>query len=162
MKSILFSLLDRINEHFSLQPYLLSLYTALFSTAYFGLFRVGELTKSDHAVKAEDVHVGLNKKKILFILKSSKTHGKYALPQEIKICSTSLTKEPKSKSRDRSEIYCPYEILRNYVIKRSDNNDNSDQFFVHADGSAVTPMQMRIKLMLHLSGFNEKISQHTA
>ena len=47
---------------------------ALFATAYYGLFRVGEITDSQHAVKACDVHIGVNKRKLLFILRTSKTH----------------------------------------------------------------------------------------
>ena len=39
------------------QPYLGALYQALFSTAYFGIFRVGELTTGDHPVLAKDVHI---------------------------------------------------------------------------------------------------------
>ena len=53
----------------------MALYMALFSTAYFGLFRVGELTASKHVVKAVNVRIGQNKNKILFILDSSKMHG---------------------------------------------------------------------------------------
>ena len=34
------------------QTFLAALYRALFSTAYFGLFRVGELTKGEHPVLA--------------------------------------------------------------------------------------------------------------
>ena len=49
------------------QPYLECLYKALFTVAYFGLFRVGELTKGSYPVLAKDVHITTNKKKILFI-----------------------------------------------------------------------------------------------
>ena len=67
------------------QPYLTKLYRALFLTAYYGLFRIGELASSEHCVKVKDVHVGMNKQKMLFILHSSKTHGKHNKPQIIKI-----------------------------------------------------------------------------
>ena len=67
------------------QVYLANLYAAMFSTAYYGLFRVGELAHSDHSVKGCDVHIGTNKNKILFILRSSKTHSKSSEPQIIKI-----------------------------------------------------------------------------
>ena len=50
------------------QPYLATMYKALISTAYFGLFCVGELTTGTHPVKVIDVHIGRNKKKFLFIL----------------------------------------------------------------------------------------------
>ena len=50
------------NTFTSPQPYLVSLFKALFCMAYYGLFRIGELTSSPHIVKAKDVHVGTNKK----------------------------------------------------------------------------------------------------
>ena len=49
------------------QPYLLTMYKALFLTTYFGLFRIGELTQSKHVIQAVNTHVGENKKKIMFI-----------------------------------------------------------------------------------------------
>ena len=57
----------------------------MFTAAYYGLFRVGEIMLSEHMVKAIDVHVDTNKNKLLFILRSSKTHTKGNHPQIIKI-----------------------------------------------------------------------------
>ena len=49
-------------EHFiHSQSYLAHMYIALFSTAYFGLFRVGELISGTHPVMVSDVHIGRNK-----------------------------------------------------------------------------------------------------
>ena len=73
------------------QPYLAVLYRALFTTAYYGMMRIGEVTTGDHPVKAVDVHVGSNKKKLLFILRTSKTHGLGDKPQKIKIMATELS-----------------------------------------------------------------------
>ena len=50
------------------QPYLAVLYTALLSTTYYGLLRIGEVTTRSHPIKVCNVHVGQNKKKILLIL----------------------------------------------------------------------------------------------
>ena len=72
------------------QPYLAHLYCALFSTAYYGLFHVGEITSGSHPVQVQNVHIGRNKNKVLFILLTSKTHGLYSKPQTIKITSTVL------------------------------------------------------------------------
>ena len=58
------------------QCYLQLLYLALFSTAYYGLLRIGEVTYSQHVLLAKDVHVGTNKNKMLLVLHTSKTHGK--------------------------------------------------------------------------------------
>ena len=97
------------------QPYLSSLYRALFCTAYFGLFRVGELTIGTHPVRAGDVHIGCNKNKFLFMLCTSKTHGKYARPQSIKISSTRLSNNQNINKMSRmnadQEVFCPYAIL---------------------------------------------------
>ena len=67
-------ILKIVGQEYDTQPYLRSLYQALFSTAYFGLFRIGEITQSPHVIKACDVHLAKNKKKVMFVLRSSKTH----------------------------------------------------------------------------------------
>ena len=67
------------------QIYLKILYKTLFSTAYYGLFRVGELTSGSHPVLVGDVHVSENKNKFLFLLRTSKTHWKDVKPQRVKI-----------------------------------------------------------------------------
>ena len=51
-KGVLAMLLNEINCILDNQPFLRVLYRALFSTAYFGLFRVGELGSADHPVLA--------------------------------------------------------------------------------------------------------------
>ena len=43
------------------QSYLAWMYSSLFAIAYHGLFRVGDLTKSQHEVKACNVHIVQNK-----------------------------------------------------------------------------------------------------
>ena len=72
------------------QPYLGHLYKALFSTAYFGLFQVGELTTGSHPVMVKDVHVGRNKRKIFKIFCTSETHGEYSHLKSIKLTSTQI------------------------------------------------------------------------
>ena len=57
-KGMLRVLLETVMRHFDTQPYLLALYCALFSTMYFGMFRISEMTSTEHAVKASDVHIG--------------------------------------------------------------------------------------------------------
>ena len=39
------------------QVYLTSLYSAMFATMYYGLFRVEEVTESEHTIKACDLHM---------------------------------------------------------------------------------------------------------
>ena len=89
-KQLLNSLLRILEAYFADigQLYLKEMYLALFSTAYYGLFRIGELTQSQHTVKACDVHIADNKEKMLFVLHSSKTHGLGDKPQMIKITNS--------------------------------------------------------------------------
>ena len=117
------------------QEYLEKLYKALFTTAYYGLFRVGELTCSEHAVKARDVHIAMNKQKLLFILRSSKTHGSYMKPQRIKISS--------QPTKSETPVFCPYQALRDYIELRPGYRHDNEQFFIFRDSNAVKPENMR-------------------
>ena len=68
-------LLEEIEKYLAHnQIYLSLLYKTLLLTMYFGLFRSCELTvtPSGHAVKVTDIQIGFNKKKFMFILRSSK------------------------------------------------------------------------------------------
>lgn len=47
------------------QEYLSTLLKAMFSTAYFGLLRVGEITDSSHQIKAGNVHFAKKQRKNL-------------------------------------------------------------------------------------------------
>ena len=76
-------MLKKLDKKFEMQPYLLALYRAILVTTYYGMFRIGEMTTSKHIVKACDVHIGINKPKLLFILHSSKMHGEGQKPQLI-------------------------------------------------------------------------------
>ena len=136
-------LISRLSQVFDQQPYLLTLYQALFTTAYYGLFRIGELTKSEHVVKARDVHVALNKMKMMFILRTSKTHWSDTKPQIVKISSEPVynTKELIITNRaqlDKSQV-CPFTLLQRYVRTRRKAKNYKEQFFVFKDNSPVQP-----------------------
>ena len=76
------------------QIYLSKLYSAILATAYYGLLRISEIVTGTHPILAPDVHVGINKKKVLLVLRTSKTHWKNKKPQLIRINSNgSLTKQ---------------------------------------------------------------------
>ena len=64
-----FDVIDCINQYNRL------MYTSAFSTAYYGLMRVGEYTSSMHVLKARDVHLADDNLKYMLILHTSKTHG---------------------------------------------------------------------------------------
>ena len=112
------------------QPFLSVLYRTLFSTAYFGLFRVGELTTGEHPVKVTDVKIGENKNKFLFILRSSKTHNKDVKPQRVTISSTApfiKQREPYPEIKESS--WCPFYLLQAYRQIRPKYKSKAEPFF---------------------------------
>ena len=136
------------------QPYLYILYKALMITAYYSLFRVGELTFSPHILKTKDVHIGKNKKKLMFVLHSSKTHGKDSKPQIIKINGEEYDVTGKKiVGNITKNQFCPFHILKNYVeIRKCRQNDN-EQYFVFRNREPVTADNFRVvmrKILSHL------------
>ena len=138
----LLNIILKTTEHHFLgagQVYLAHMYMALFSTAYYGLFRVGEITWSPHNIKAIDVHIGENKNKILFILRSLKTHTLGDPPQMITISS--------SRRARLQHHYCPFNLLRKFLEVRRGYLNPSEPFF-HFFGQVVCdiePVQEYIK-----------------
>ena len=57
LETILFEV-KRLTET---KPYLQSLYLAIFTIAYYGMFRIGEIANSPHAMKAKDIEIADNK-----------------------------------------------------------------------------------------------------
>ena len=147
-KGILNVILNKLQKIFDTQPYLLALYQALFASAYYGLLRIGEVTQSPHVVKATDVHLGLNKRKLLFILRTSKTHGKGSKPQMVKISSSRPSNAKMVKNKDAliSCKFCPYALLRAYITIRNDIVELNEQFFIFSDGTPVKPHHARTVL----------------
>ena len=78
-------ILLQVEVMFNKQIYLEIMWKCLFLIAYFGLFRVGELTLGSHTIKAKDIYVDKKHKKLKIYLYSSKTHGKESRPQSVKI-----------------------------------------------------------------------------
>ena len=143
------------------QEYLGLLYCTTFLTMYFGLFRISEVVRGDHAVLAKDIHLGKNKNKILSVLRSSKTHSTVISPQLVKITSTADCK----KKLQQSEIYrkelvlpCPFGFIRSYLRARGGYSDENEQLIVFRDGTAVPPGHIwkTLKLMIKKAGFDHK------
>ena len=130
------------------QPYLELMYRTLFGISYYGLMRVGEVTKSNHVLKGKDVHIGTNKEKILLVLHSSKTHSPSNLPQEIKITSNNLGDMGKSRN------FCPFVLIRQYMKVRGNYKSAKEQFFIFADGLEVSAAQARRTLKTLLARLN--------
>ena len=144
-------ILFEVARHFNKkgQVYLKILYQSLFALAYYGMFRVGELTESQHTVKAKNIHVGVNKSKILIILYSSKTHGRDAIPQRVKITAEDGSNNPKNKRN-----FCPFTLVQNYYKLRGGYDSDEENFYVFRDKSPVKPVDMRSVLRLMLSKLN--------
>ena len=165
-KNLLVELLKFTDNYYKQQGqfYLATLFKALFVTSYFGLFRVCKLTLtlSSHVVRVMDVHIGKNKRKILFILRTSKTLSKSNRLQMIKISTkgdgneTSKRKSLLDKSNGR---FCPYELIRDYIDLRPKFHDTNEQFFVFRDYSPVTELHFRstLHLMLKMMAYDKKL-----
>ena len=99
------------------------------------------------------IHIGVNKRKILIILHSSKTHSVANRPQKIKIEAT----EPKKEGCYK--FFCPFELLRHFMKLRGNFKDENEQLFIFHDKSAIKAQQARklLKLCLHNLGLNAKL-----
>ena len=129
-------ILFEVKRYFRLrnQPYLEMLYKALYALGYYGLLRVGELTDSRHVLKACNVHMARNKKKILLVLYSSKTHDKADIPQRIKI--TANTDEKTGNYRHRH--FCPFSLLDQFLRVRGNYDSEQEPLFIFRDKSKVS------------------------
>ena len=161
-KNLLFLLMDKIPDVFrGAQPYLITLYRAVFIAAYLGLFRVSEITESQHVLRAVDVKIADNKKKIKFILQTLKTHWKNTKPQVIKIMSDNNSgvnrrRQARTKKKMHVKIYCPFKQLQNYINIRGRIKNDNEQCFIFQDGSPVTPNHYRsvLKKTIKLCGLH--------
>ena len=143
----------------SQQPYLVCLYRAMIVTAYFGLFRIGEITESNHTIKAKDVHIGRNKNKLMFILHTSKTHWTNVNPQIVKICGSPQPQAARHayQAPFKYEL-CPFRVLKEYIGQRASRNSDLEQFFIFGDGEPVKPNHLHavLKKALKIVGLNPK------
>ena len=132
------------------QYFLALLYQTIFITGYYGMFRIGELTSGTHPVNVGDVHIGDNKAKLKFILRTSKTHGIYSKPQVVKIAKATFGPGTAKKE------FCPFNLLQEYIEWRPKYTTKSEPFFVFRDTSPVKPSQARqvLKEMINNAGFN--------
>ena len=125
----------------------------MFVTAYFGLFRIGEISAGDHPVLARDVHIGENKDKLMFILRSSKTHNIGSKPQTVKLQALG---DNKGKF---SHHVCPFWAVKQYLKVRPKYISGQEQFFVFGDRTPVSADKFRLilKKVLHTSGFDAEL-----
>ena len=135
------------------QPYVGLLFSTIFLTMFFGLLRITEIADGPHVVKARDVHIGENKRKMLLILHSSKMHGPGMHPQMIKISAKTIIEHNKDR-----KLACPFELLQQYASVRGKYKHDSDKFFVLSDGEPVpaTHIQKCLKNAIKESGFDHR------
>ena len=133
------------------------LYAAIFMAVYFGMLRIGEVTQGPHVLLAQNVHMGENKNKILFILRSLKMHCKGDTPQTIKISGMSKKGTTKENLSSFPQQFCPFMILKKYVEICPYAVTQDEQFFVFSDNSPVKPDHVRnhLRLMLKRKGYKE-------
>ena len=138
------------------QHYLSMLYAAVFCSAYFGLLRIGEIAIGSHPILAINTHTGVNKKKILFVLTTSKTHGKNKKPQVIKI---SVTMSKQRQMQNRKQSLCPFTHISNYVLIRHSCKSKDEPFFVFHDDSPIPAQELRkvLSVILRRLKFNPSL-----
>ena len=147
-------LLFEMQRIYANQPYLETLFKTIMLLSYYGMFRIGELTTGDHAVKACNVHIGENKDKMLFVLFSSKTHSYGQKPQKIKISANDNYKI--------SSFFCPFRSSREYLALRGNYKENDDPFFIFRDQQPVKPSHVRavLKTLLESVNLNPSLYGH--
>ena len=118
--------------------------------AYYGLFRIGELTQSQHQIKAKDIHIRMNKKKILVVLYSSKTHDKKSWPQKVKI-----TANASADCTIRKKLFfCPFQTLHKYLALHGNYTSDDDPFFIFKGNIPVRATNVRQVLFRTLQNIN--------
>ena len=155
-KNTLIMLLKFLKDLYPKQFYLETMYTALFTTAYFGLFRVGELTSGEHPILARDIHIGEKKDKLMFVLHTSKTHSKDARPQVVKISHMDFDYSTRIHVQNK---ICPYTNIENYLMCQKGFRSHTEPFFIFSDRSPVKPFHMckTLKQLLSMAGLDQDL-----
>ena len=147
-------ILFEINRQYQDQNYLSVMYKTIFAIGYYGLFRVGELVKTNtanHTMKAKNIHVAQNKMKILILLYSSKTLTEGGVPHKIKITGTDNLMAPAAL-----KFFCPFLLIRQFIEFRGGYLTDEEQFFVFKDGTPIHHGHVRstLRSMIKKLGLN--------
>ena len=111
------------------------------------MFRIGELVQGPHIMLARNVHLALNKKKLLVILYHSKTHGIDKIPQKIKITGD-------ANYHNDFKCFCPFQLTATYLNCRGQYLEDDEQFFIFRDGAPVKPNHVKTTLRNCLTNLN--------
>ena len=105
-------------------------------TGYYGLLHIGEIAQceSDHMIRFNDVHFGRNKRKIVIVPRTSKTHSFHTAPQVVKI--TGVEEKPDKHFQDIPK-YCPVNLLLNYLDVRGEPRTADEPFFIYRNSAPV-------------------------
>ena len=141
LEMLLFEISRKFGEEEN-QPYLETLYHAIFCLGYYGMLRVGEMTLGDHTAKACNVHIGNNKDKILIVLYTSKTHGEESGPKKIKVSAVPVPSQSDRNNRNK-KFFCPVAAVIHFMNIRGCYYDVHEQFFIFKDKSPVKPCHLR-------------------
>ena len=154
-------ILFEIDRKYCDQLYLKAMLKALFAMGYYGMFRIGELTKSKHVLKAKDVYLASNKNKMKFYLHSSKTHDKESKPQKITITGeVSENKMFLTTNKQMQRHFCPFKLIQNYLDVRGRSFESPDeQFFILRGKILVEPVLVRniMAELLRRMGLNDRL-----
>ena len=164
-RGLLEMVLFEIRRKYCDQPYLEALYIAAYLLAYYRLMRVGEITNSEHTVKAVDIHkarLGTPKRRLCLILHSSKTHDNSMIPQKIKILgceSLEITDQDNiicsNTIRDvKKQHFCPVEWIQKFTEIRNPIVRDSENLFIFRDGSNLEAKHLRKLLRDTLKSFD--------
>ena len=145
---LLHLLVFELERLYNAQFYLMMLYKSMFLVAYHGLLRIGEIAVGTHSIRATNVHesTNRNRQRLVFVLYSSKTHGRGQRPQTIKLISHTA-------GNDRC---CPVKITANYMQLRGGYTEPNENFFIFRDGTPVKPKHVRavLRQLLQRLGLN--------
>lgn len=152
-KNMLKELLQTVKKHFldKGQQYQFVLFRAVFLTAYYGMFRIGEIAQGPHSLKMENVKKSTNKYKYLMILRSSKTHGEGDFPHTVSVPQVVDVEETE-------QLYDPVQAIDDYKALRPQTSPKAN-FFVLQDGSPIKCYALRrvLKTILSLSNYSQEI-----
>ncbi len=108
------------------------LFAGIFVTAYYGMFWIGELVESVHAVKACNV-LSDDDRTVHLIQHSSKVLKPGQIPPIVEI-------------KPRGTKHCPCRVINLFSLRRQEIGkllpQNPVQFFVHENGTSVTKCQV--------------------
>ena len=128
------------------QFYLEYLYKTAFMLQYYGLMRIGEITKGNHCLLAKNVHQSADSSKLVAILYSSKTHSTKDRPQELKI------EKVLTPRRGFNTFFCPVDVILTYIQFRGGRYDDSEEFLIFQDRRPLQSYQVRKVLRDTLTG----------